>query len=102
MLAHLSLRGDLDEIYALRHVEAEFGVQFDTTEVESWYTAGDMFDSLLSVLPRAVAEDGATWERFRRVLCHESGDNPDEVGRETRLIRPARGALAWFKRLLSR
>ena len=102
MLAHLSLRGDLDEIYAVHDVEEAFGVQCDKAAVESWWTAGDMFDSLVLALPRGIAQDPETWERFRIALCREGGDNPGEVGRETLLIRPARGPIAWIRRLLSR
>ncbi len=102
MLPHLSLRGDLDEIYAVHDVEQAFGITFDKAAVESWWTAGDMFDSLAMALARGIADDAATWERFRIALCRESGDNPGEVGRETLLIRPPQGPFAWIRRLLSR
>jgi hypothetical protein len=102
LLPHLALRGDLDEIYALHDVEAEFGLRIDPTTAGSWHTVGDLLEVLLLALPREAAEDGATWDRFRRALCRESGDDPEEVGRGTLLIRPRRSLLTWLRRLISR
>ncbi|BDG74988.1 hypothetical protein [Roseomonas fluvialis] len=86
MLPHLSLRGDLDEVYAIHDVDEAFGVPAEKATIG---TAGDLFDVLRSALPYAMAEDRDTWAQFRIALRHESGVNPDVVGRETLLIRPA-------------
>ncbi|HZF96278.1 MAG TPA: hypothetical protein VEZ20_15555 [Allosphingosinicella sp.] len=84
----VGLAGDGDEIAAVDHVEAAFGVQIDVGDAPRWRTAGDVFESLLKALPPATASDPATWERFTEALAFETGIEPRLIARNSPLLLP--------------
>ena len=99
MLNSLSLGGDGDEVKAIEDVEKEFGVRLDPNESDGWITVGDVYVSLLKVLPEKMRENPATWTRFREVICRETGDDCNRVDENTKLLGTSLvdQLKAWFK-----
>ena len=82
----VGLRGDGDDLAALEFVEEEFGVTLDDRDVSDCHTAGDVFRSLLRLLPPAAATDPTTWTRFSAALAKESGVDPRLITEESPLF----------------
>jgi hypothetical protein len=93
----VELVGDGDEIAAIEEVEREFGVALPDEDAPHWRTAGDLFASLLEALPPEAAADPATWERFARALCWETGVDPLLISEASPLLLPDRGFWAGLK-----
>ncbi|MDK2767142.1 MAG: hypothetical protein KYX69_05425 [Sphingomonas sp.] len=87
--ASVGLCGDLDEIAAIDEIEAIFGVTLDYADAPSWQTAGDVFRSLLNVLPADVANASDTWDRFAAALTHETGVDPATITPNSPLLDEA-------------
>jgi hypothetical protein len=93
----VGLVGDGDEISALEEVEREFGVSLRKEDAPHWRTAGDLFASLVRVLPPEVTADRGTWERFTRALCRETGNDPELISKTSPLLLPDRGFWAGLR-----
>jgi len=89
MLNSLSLGGDGDEVKAIEDVEKEFGVRLDPIEAQGWLTVGDLYVSLLKLLPEDMKQNPATWIRFCEALCRETGDDHVRVDENTKLLGPS-------------
>lgn len=87
----IGLAGDGDEIAAIENVESEFGISLDDQDAPSWFTAGDVFTSLLRALPPDAADDQATWRRFAEALAVETGIDPYLITKDSRLLLPDKG-----------
>jgi hypothetical protein len=103
-LETIGLGGDGDEVDAIEAVEAHFGVALDTSKAPEWYTAGDVFASLLDALPPERRDADALWLPFAEIMCDEAGADPTRVVPETLLIGlPIRTYVGrWLKRLAAR
>jgi hypothetical protein len=82
----VGLAGDGDEIAAIENVEEAFGVTLDDKDAPDWRTAGDLFVSLLKVLPPHATGDATIWERFATALAWESGIDPQKIIRDSPLL----------------
>jgi hypothetical protein len=87
----VGLVGDGDEIAAIEDVEQAFGVTFDRQDGQAWRTAGDVFVSLLELLPPDAAGDVAIWERFTTALALETGVDPRRITTDSPLLLPDKG-----------
>ena len=88
MLKSLRLGGDGDEIVAIQNIEMEFGVCLDQTDAPDWVTVGDVYLSLLKVMPSDGTDDSSVWKRFCEAICRESGADSTLVGERTQLLSP--------------
>ena len=88
MLGSLGLGGDGDEVEAILNVEREFGVSLDKSDAFSWTTVGDVYASLLRVLPSDLKNDPTNWKRFCVAVCEESGADNPLVHERTQLLAP--------------
>ncbi|MGZ8999299.1 MAG: hypothetical protein ACXW2T_10650 [Allosphingosinicella sp.] len=100
-LETIGLGGDGDEVGAIVAVEKYFGISLNYENSPDWVTAGDVFGSLLKVLPpdRGMSDD--LWPQFTRILCEETGTDPTRVAPETLLLTPPLRTVAgrWLRRL---
>jgi hypothetical protein len=87
----LGLVGDGDDIAALENVEEAFGITLDDQDAPTWRTAGDVFASLLKVLPPDASGDVTNWERFAAALALETGINPQQITPDSPLMLPEKG-----------
>jgi len=85
----VGLGTDGDEIAAIDEVEAVFGVTLDYADAPNWETAGDVFRSLLNVLPADIANAPDTWDRFATALTHETGVDPATITPDSPLLDEA-------------
>ncbi len=85
----VGLGTDGDEIAAIDEVEATFGVTLDYADAPNWETAGDVFRSLLNVLPTDIANAPDTWDRFATALTHETGVDPATITPDSPLLDEA-------------
>ena len=86
----VGLQGDGDELFTIAHVEHTFGVKLDPGDTSHWYTAGDVFASLLKVLPPNIEDDGALWARFTQALSAGTGVDPASIERDSPLLSQSR------------
>ena len=93
----VGLVGDGDEIAAIEKVEAVFDVNLDDQDAPSWFTAGDVFASLLKVMPPDSADDMATWTRFAGALTEETGIDPGLITKDSPLLLPGKGIWGGIK-----
>lgn len=91
----VGLGGDGDEVDAILDVEREFGVSLDYSDAPHWSTAGDVFASLLKVLPINAVEDPVVWARFTDALAGQSGVDPTLVSKDSPLLSPQ--SLTWVR-----
>jgi hypothetical protein len=91
LIKTVGLVGDGDDLAALEEVEREFGVSLREEDAPHWRTAGDLFASLVRVLPADVAGDAATWTRFAQALCRENGTDPHLISEMSPLFLPDLG-----------
>ena len=89
----LGLRGDGDEIAAIRDVECRFDVELDYADASNWRTVGDVFQALRKTLPKNEAEDGEIWATFVEAISAETGVDPTKVEAETLLL--GSGRFSW-------
>ncbi len=82
----VSLAGDGDEIAAINEVEATFDVKLDYADAPRWRTAGDVFCSLLKVLPSDDVARPDKWERFAKALSRGTGLDPHAISKQSVLI----------------
>lgn len=85
-LESVGLGGDGDEWAAVGRIEAAFGVTLDVRDAPGWLTAGDLYASLLAVLPSGQRDGDATWLRFAASLSAETGVDAGRVAPVTRLL----------------
>lgn len=85
----VGLGTDGDEIAAIDEVEAVFAVTLDYADAPNWQTAGDVFRSLLNVLPTDIANAPDTWDRFATALTHETGVDPATITPDSPLLDEA-------------
>ena len=95
----VGLVGDGDEIAAIESVEEAFGVTFHDQDALGWRTAGDVFASLLKVLPPDASRDAA-WERFAAALALKTGINPQRITPDSPLLLPDKGTWGHVKEAL--
>ena len=88
MLKSLRLGGDGDEVEAIQNVEMEFGVCLDPTDAPNWVTVGDVYLSLLKVMPSHGTDDPSVWKRFCEAICRENGADSTLVGERTQILAP--------------
>lgn len=86
----VGLGGDGDEIFAIDDVERAFGVKLDKADAPHWHTAGDVFTSLLKVLPVNLRDDGGLWARFTEVLTDQTGVDPKTIEKDSPLLSQSR------------
>jgi len=86
-LKTMNLVGDGDEVAAIEAVERAFGVVLDVARSSRWVTAGDVFDSLLDVLPPGSLRADA-WPRFTEALASENDVDAARITMDTRLLGP--------------
>lgn len=98
---NVGLGGDGDEVAAIEDVEEEFGVTLDDRDAPQWLTAGDVFASLLKVLPSNASTDPATWERFAEALSGQTGIDPSLITKSSPLLLPDKGFWGGFKEIWS-
>ena len=84
-LRTVGLGGDGDEVDAIEEAFARFGLQVPVEDAPGWVTVGDAWSSVLRLAPK-VGEQPAAWERFTAALCYSTGADPQEVGKDTRLL----------------
>ena len=96
----VGLGGDGDEVAAIENVEEAFGVTFDDQGAPAWRTAGDVFASLLKVLPPEASGDVTIWERFAAALALETGINPQQITPDSPLLLPDKGTWGHVKEAL--
>jgi hypothetical protein len=82
----VGLGGDGDEVVAIERVESEFGVWLGGDDAAGWVTAGDVYASLLKVLPVEARANRNVWERFAAALAHETGVDPARIEESSRLL----------------
>jgi hypothetical protein len=92
--------GDGDDIAALENVEEAFGVTLDDQDAAAWRTAGDVFASLLKVLPPDASGDATIWERFTAALALETGISPQRITPDSPLLLPDKGIWGHVKEAL--
>jgi hypothetical protein len=88
MLSSLGLGGDGDEVEAILNVEREFRISLDKSDAFNWITVGDVYASLLRVLPSDLKSDPTNWKRFCVAICEESGADSTLVDERTQLLAP--------------
>jgi hypothetical protein len=100
MLKSLGLGGDGDESDAIENVEREFGVCLDPTDAPNWSTVGDVYLSLLKVMPSHAKDDPSVWKRFCAAICRGSGADGTFVGERTQILAPTliEELKGWLKR----
>jgi hypothetical protein len=87
----LGLDGDGDEMIAIGHVEARFGVVLDKGEAAQWHTVGAVFEALKRTLPPVERARRDLWPRFADAIACEAKVDPRRVRPETRLLAEGRG-----------
>lgn len=97
----VGLSGDGDELWAIDEIERAFGVALDDHDAPHWYTAGDVFASLLKTLPEDAATDPLTWRRFTEALARETAIDPGLITKNSPLLLPDRGFWGGFNEKLS-
>ena len=85
MLESVGLGGDGDEVIAIENAFARFGVHVPVVDAPTWVTVGDVWSSLCKVLPRASEQPDA-FLRFCTALAYETGVDPHQVDRNSRLL----------------
>jgi hypothetical protein len=90
-LATLGLDGDGDEMIAIGHVEARFGVLLDKDGARNWTTVGAVFEALKRALPPVERARRDLWPRFVDAIAHEAEVDPRRVRPETRLLAERNG-----------
>lgn len=104
MTAHIpcdvGLGGDGDEVDAITDVERALGITLDSSAAGEWYTAGDVFQSVLSATPAPERDDPDLWLRFTAALCATSGVDPHRIEPASPLLSQARLRLWPFTRRL--
>lgn len=100
-LETIGLGGDGDELDSVAAVETHFGISLDDADAPRWVTAGDLFRSLLKALPPDHGTKDDPWPRFARILCEETGADPERVGPDTLLLGPPLRTVVgrWLRRL---
>ncbi|WP_074205503.1 hypothetical protein [Parasphingorhabdus marina] len=68
----VGLGGDGDECDAIEAIEKDFGVSLNYNDASEWATAGSVWESLQATGASSVKSPGA-WDRFRSILCDETG-----------------------------
>jgi hypothetical protein len=78
----------------------QFNVRLDNAEAPNWFTVGDVYVSLLKVLPAHEKDDPSTWSRFCAAICEETGAESTLVNEQTRLLGPSliEQLRGWFGR----
>ena len=85
-LETIGLGGDGDEVDAVTAVEKHFAVSLDYGDAPGWRSAGDVFASLLKVLPPEQRERPDLWRTFATLLCRETGADASRVTPDTLLL----------------
>jgi hypothetical protein len=75
----IGLGGDGDEVAAIREVERAFGVKLNYDDAPKWFTAGDVYASLLAALPPDEEGKSETWARFAEAITSETGVDPRKI-----------------------
>jgi hypothetical protein len=96
----VGLVGDGDDVAAIENVEEAFGVTLDDQDAPKWLTAGDLFASLLTVLPPHASGDVSIWKRFAAALALETGVDPEQITRDSPLMLPDKGTWGHVKEAL--
>jgi hypothetical protein len=76
-------------------------VDLDDADASEWWTAGDVFPSLLRALPPERRNADVAWAPFCEAICRETGVDPLKVRPETKLLgEPLREHLKnWLRRI---
>jgi hypothetical protein len=69
----LGFGGEETKSWPSRRSRRCFGVSLDYNDASTWQTAGDVYRSLLKVLPAAEAGKSDAWDRFTRALAEDAG-----------------------------
>ena len=85
MLRSVGLGGDGDEVEAIEAAFARFGLPVPVEDARRWRTVGDIWTSLMCLVPRVESQPRA-WERLVEALCEQTGADAAEVTQETRLL----------------
>lgn len=84
--ASVGLGGDGDEIAAIEAVERAFAVRLDDADAPGWYTAGDVYASLLRKLGSDAAAAPGNWDRFAATLARETAIDPALIEPDSPLL----------------
>jgi len=82
----VGLGGDGDEVSAIAEVERVFAVCLAHGDALGWRTAGDLFRSLLKVMPEGGADEPGIWEQFAAALTQETGADPSTISADSPLL----------------